>query len=215
MRKPMAFSEALSERGVSAGCEVALSSAQEPSHESPREPSSRDVCPVCLVPIDAPDEARMPGCRHPLHAACMINVAQFDVRCPICRHVDSRVVAKTPVGGSSVLEQVIRQQTEHETLQRAYMRRRSRCIRADPDLRLLRERVDAHTCQYRGHELELERAWYALQRAAWAGDPTIAAIKRARSRCLRNVTRNRKILEARVEARIGPGPTLSPTFGAF
>ena len=52
-----------------------------------------DVCAVCLEACDAGGAASFPDCGHRFHTLCLLNCAQYGVRCPVCRHVPDGVMA--------------------------------------------------------------------------------------------------------------------------
>lgn len=56
-----------------------------------------EVCSVCLETLDDTSDTkacRLPGCNHLFHLACVLDFAQYDVRCPICRQVPLNVTCR-------------------------------------------------------------------------------------------------------------------------
>lgn len=54
-------------------------------------------CAICLTHVvDRDSEFAMPGCGHVFHKTCILTSAQYNVRCPTCRHLPDGVTVKRP-----------------------------------------------------------------------------------------------------------------------
>ena len=49
-----------------------------------------DVCSICCEAFDK-HVCKLPGCEHTFHVHCMLNFAQYSIRCPLCRAVPKGV----------------------------------------------------------------------------------------------------------------------------
>lgn len=69
-------------------------------------------CCICLEAVTTAEDGvvRWPGCDHRVHVACMLTAAQYDVRCPLCRQVPSKVQVRPP-------EEDFLSETEEEELE--------------------------------------------------------------------------------------------------
>lgn len=54
------------------------------------------TCPVCQDDIDDHIDGSLPwpGCGHRIHISCALSLAQYDVKCPICRRVPDNVTER-------------------------------------------------------------------------------------------------------------------------
>ena len=167
-----------------------------------------DLCCVCMEALGTNDVAPMPGCAHRLHVACLINCAQYDARCPVCRTVGEGVVPKaetttTAVGTTYVLNLDL-QEVQREW--RRYTDRRRRVLRQRPALgdkvRRLREL-----------RTQVNRAYEATQRVhdrkcrqVWREDHEVRAARVEMERLRRRERRLEHIVDAELEELLGPEP---------
>ena len=135
---------------------------------------------------------------------CMITAAQYDVRCPICRRVDSGVTLRQAGedADTGVVGEFERITTAYHTQMRSYNAKRNRLIRKDPDLRVLRDRLK------HARDDELSRHWTSLQRRLWREDAAVVNMKRMRANSLRRWRRLNSKLEVAVEQSLRPLPSL-------
>lgn len=52
------------------------------------------LCAICLEDVSLDNRVRVPGCRHLFCGSCLLNAAQYDVRCPVCRQMPTGVTAR-------------------------------------------------------------------------------------------------------------------------
>lgn len=177
-----------------------------------------DVCAVCMDDLASRPTAQMPGCSHRLHVICMINCAQYDARCPVCRSVGEGVILRPPpvqvsAAATTVhidfddLEEDLREAQEAMARQwRRYTARRRRVLRQRPylsdriaKLKQLREDMT--------HEYDAaNRAYDRRCRDAWRTDPEVKQHRDALARLRRRERRLEQQLEAELEELLGPEP---------
>lgn len=166
------------------------------------------LCPICLDAIDADHCLSMPICGHHVHTVCALNAAQYDVRCPVCRRKDDRVVIR-PTNDEMAsemfrnIEEMVEQQT---TAARAYNRRKSRAIQRCDSLRRIRDQLKIERREFLQADRQLDRAWISCQRKMWMSDADIVAMKAERTRLQKRVTALNRRLTSRLEPLIGVPP---------
>lgn len=194
--------------------------AASPSSATPRssvadescacEAKAPSKCAICYEPMEAAETCAMPLCGHRLHVACVIQAAQYDVRCPICRCHDPAIVPRAHEPAPPTLfERVEMLVADHNAQHRRYMQRRARVIRADTRLRRLNERLKHERRAFEALDKRLERTWMSRQKRLWRDDPQLNHVKQLRRRQQQRATRLRTQLDRTVEERIGSHPTLS------
>ncbi len=169
-------------------------------------------CPIC---IESLGDARCLTltCGHSVHLGCMLTAAQYDVRCPVCRQVDTGVTTRQADDddddeAEQWMTEIERLSTEYHMQLHTYTARRNRLIRKDMRLRDLRDRAKLAYNEAVRMDNDLTRHWSALQRRMWREDETIVALKRQRTNSMRRWNRLTKQLNTAVEENIGPTPTL-------
>ena len=178
-----------------------------------------DVCAVCLESIGASsDVARVPGCGHALHVACLINCAQYDPRCPVCRGVGEGVHVRDETTSSSVVLVVHtpaerplydRPSTSEDDQARAwrnYAARRRRLLRTRP---LLRERVDRLKTLRREMSATFtrtQRAYDARCREVWRSDPEVTSHRAAMTKLQRKHAYLERQILTELQSLLGPQP---------
>jgi len=166
------------------------------------------LCPICLDAIDADDCIAMPVCGHRVHTVCALNAAQYDVRCPVCRYKDERVLVR-PTNDDMAsemfrnLEALVERQT---TAARAYSRRKSQVIQRCDSLRRIRDQLKIEQRCFLEADRQLDRKWADCQRTMWMTDANIVAIKAQRTRFRRRMTALNRRLALRLEPLIGLPP---------
>lgn len=165
----------------------------------------KDVCPVCLDPCTS-DATTVPGCGHRLHVACLINCAQYDARCPVCRGVgDGVVLREIPV--LTITQSDLNAQYQDAVREwRRYAARRRRVLRQRP---WLAERV----AQLKEVRSDMERAFTQAQRAydarcrdVWRADPDVVAHRAVVARLRRRERRLERAISTELEGLLGPEP---------
>lgn len=161
-----------------------------------------DVCAVCL---EVGPTASL-GCGHRLHVHCLINCAQYDVRCPVCRQVDEGVVPKPAAAQHVLVAEEVLDLDAMEREWRRYTNRRRRVLRQRPELG---ERVR----RLRALRSELTKAFEGAQRAydrkcrdVWRADPEVRARRDELDRLRRRERRLESTVDAELEALLGPEP---------
>ena len=164
------------------------------------------ICPVCLDPIANDEHAiYMPSCKHRLHTGCALNAAQYDARCPVCRHRDERVVERQRTD-RDLFAQIEDYANRHNATVRRYRQRRNNALRQSNSMRRIRDNVRSIHRQLTENERILERAWVEAQRRIWKTNTVIGDLRKERQRIQRRYNYHNKRLEKRLADRIGDPP---------
>lgn len=181
-----------------------------------------DLCAICMDPLDgAPGErplATMPSCPHRFHVACLLNCAQYDARCPVCRSVaDGVTLRRDDAEAATPLTTVVLDMEELEShIERAhalsvrewrrYSDRRRRVLRQRP---YLAERVtrlrEIRVAMDREFD-DANRIYDRKCRELWRADPEVKAHRDALVRLRRRERRVHRLLEEELEELIGAEP---------
>ena len=159
---------------------------------------------MCLESLQTQSICSLPVCGHSIHVSCMIQAAQYDIRCPVCRTCDPCIKARKDeddpwINITSLL-------ANHRTEERQYNRRRARVIREDAKIRKLNERLKCEKRTFNQVEKELEKRWLSHQKRAWRFDTKINCLKEERRKQQQKTNRLHKKVEDFVIARVGPKP---------
>ena len=189
------------------------------------EGGAGDCCPVCLEPLSSEAEMRMPGCGHRFHVTCCLTFAQYEVKCPVCRHVPEEVPRRAPETRTITLSwEDLRHldpgvsrlvSEEGHDMARVYARyrgRRQRLLRRRPDLRAMQDAVRALSRRVQAVAREADRSHQRLCRELWRSDPHGLRAETARLR--RNELRLSRRLEAALRPLLGPHPSEDEDDGA-
>ena len=170
-----------------------------------------EVCAVCMESlVDAPC-APMPGCGHRLHVACLINNAQYDVRCPVCRRTGEGIVARqrdtiVHIEWTDLHTEIEHAQQTAMAEWRRYTARRRRVLRQRPHLA---ERVaklrELRAAMVREYEAS-QRVYDERCRHIWREDPEVRHHRRALTLLRRRERRLDQMLERELETLLGPEP---------
>ena len=146
-----------------------------------------------------------------MHIGCMLTAAQYDIRCPVCRQVDTGVTTRLDDDNDNEAAQwmteIERLSAEYHIQLHAYTVRRNRLIRKNMRLRDLRDRAKLAYTEAVRIDNDLTRYWSVRQRRMWREDDTIIALKRQRTNSIRRWNRLTKQLNTAVEENIGSTPT--------
>ena len=188
-----------------------------------------DLCAICLDPLEAAPTAEsmaMPGCGHRFHVKCVLNYAQYDIRCPMCRGVGEGVnprparqpTAVTLAVNWNNVEVIDLEHNEEESteatdplpparvLWRRYLDRRRRAIRRCP--RLSQQHLalkEVQALMQREHRAA-SRAYEQRCREVWRSDPEVRPHRDAFARLRRRERRLETQIDTAVEAAVGPPP---------
>jgi RecJ-like exonuclease len=170
----------------------------------------QDPCPVCMTNIDEEDSVSMPGCRHKFHAHCMINMVQYDVRCPICRQVGTGVVVREPefvITAVEVSATQLQERRDTPTREwRRYAARRRRVLRQNPQLDTRMNALKQLRCQMNTNVTKLKKAYDSGCKRVWKYDASVVAYKKQISLLRRRELRLSRSLNKDLEDLLGPEP---------
>ena len=164
-----------------------------------------DVCAVCLEACDAGGAASFPDCGHRFHTLCLLNCAQYGVRCPVCRHVPDGVVAP----GDSLMMRVEEARDAQEAAHRQWRRyaeRRRRLLRQNPQLTASFDELKQLRASFARAARRVERSYDRRCRLAWRTDPDLVAARRDLARMRRRERRLVRHLTEALGDALGPAP---------
>ncbi|RPF81982.1 MAG: RING-H2 finger protein [Rhodothermaceae bacterium TMED105] len=174
------------------------------------EPS--EVCVVCLSELEE-NVAQMPGCGHKFHVCCLINVVQYDTRCPVCRQIGEGVVSRQPdmvittssisTGTADFMTDV---DSEYERVWRRYAARRRRLLRQRHDLKHEMETLKSIRNDMRQNMNDLEKAYQRGCKTVWRTDTDVVTHKKKLSTLRRKELRLSRKLSDQLETILGPEP---------
>lgn len=173
-----------------------------------------DVCSICLEALSSYPCASMPGCTHQLHTACLINSAQYDVRCPVCRRVGDGV-RQREAPRSYVLVQTgeeyqLMDESSVQSAQqqwREYLSRRRRYLRSRPSLNDKVRSLRLLSAQVKKKEDALQRRYAQICKEAWRTHADLVDGRKALSNLRRKELRLERAVETELEEGIGAEPT--------
>ena len=171
---------------------------------------NEDVCAVCICEIGENDGARYPGCGHRFHVRCIINYAQYDARCPVCRGVGDGVEQRMERERTEVVftEEGVTFRAEGEAATtivdmyeegmrdfRRYAERRRRLLKRRHSLKERVDRLKSIRKSMKEEYALLQKDYDAKCYKVWSSDPEIQ-IKR---KVISNLRRRELRLERRVD----------------
>jgi hypothetical protein len=160
------------------------------------------ICSVCLLNINDNERCILPGCQHTFHSACVLNFAQYDSRCPVCRQQPEGVVSKREELIPENLQETL---TDMRVRWRRYTERRRRFLRQRPhiqqaylDLKQIRREMNL--------EVHLAQRTYDRKcREVWRSDQEVSVHKKNLSRMRRRERRLETVINNAIE-ELGPEP---------
>jgi len=171
--------------------------------ESKQTVTMTEVCSICLTAIDGEEMARMPGCEHAFHRACLLNSIQYDARCAICRQVGTNVVNRNEEASDYSLHGSINawiEENERYDAKKRHLLRRRRDIaemqRAAKRCTTERERVKKDL------ETHLRQKWSQV----WTRDVFTLHLRKEMQKARRRELRRFQILSNVLELELGPMP---------
>ena len=100
-----------------------------------------DECPICFEELgESIENCAMPLCHHKVHVRCLLQAAQYDLRCPICRCKDPHIIEKKTDGEEqmSYIENLFER---HQIATKQYQRKRSRLISKNSNMQKIRDQL--------------------------------------------------------------------------
>ena len=171
-----------------------------------------DPCPICFEEFDSENNVKnhtcnFPVCNHKIHVSCMLQAAQYDIRCPICRTQDPNIVSRGqvehPNPGLEQLEEIIQ---NHRIEERRYKQRRAKLLRENKKFKQANEQMKKEKKIFTELDRELERRWMSKQRKTWKMDSKINELKEKRRKQQQKTARIAKKIDTFVEEQLGPRP---------
>ena len=159
-----------------------------------------ETCAVCLEDIDT--AWSFPGCGHRFHPECVLNFAQFDTRCPVCRHQVDGVTSKTDQRNTDLQERLAEARSEW----RRYTARRRRLLQTNPDVNKQFEHLRHVRVQLGSETSTLRRLYDTRCREVWRTDPGIRQGRLLLGRLRRQELRLERLVATFLEEHIGSEP---------
>lgn len=179
-----------------------------------------DLCPVCVEVLDGSSpQAELPGCGHTFHVACLVNCAQYDARCPVCRQVGDGIALRAaaapqpPPPPRPARTEVITidldlddEVAEVQREWRRYAQRRRRVLRTRPVLSEKVLRLRALRAAFNRACDDTQRMYDRKCREVWRGDAELIAQRGEMTRARRRERRLERIVEEELAQLLGPEP---------
>lgn len=159
-----------------------------------------ECCAVCLEDNDE-SSWDFPGCRHRFHARCVLQLAQYDARCPVCRHRPEDVQPR-----SDTFTVVRVRMTQARDEWRRYAARRRRLINGNSPMRQKFEALRELRTTIASRMHTLQTTYDRQCRVVWRDDPQIREQRRDLTRLRRRELRLERVLSNFFDARLGPEP---------
>lgn len=164
-----------------------------------------DVCGICMEDL-VEGVCPLPGCEHRFHLSCLLESAQYDVRCPMCRRTPSGVRVKHSmeaervegVDDARVEEGVV--DIEGVRLQwRRFVDRRRRLLYRNPILHDVWRRLKQLTVEVNAQAHTTQRLYDNKCRLVWRDDPDVIVARQHLSRLRRRQRRLQRTIDAVIE----------------
>ena len=147
-----------------------------------------------------------------MHTLCMIDAAQFDTRCPICRFrpegLRERARREEDSTNDEIVEQLRQLHDVYVRESRAYARRKTRLFQRRPSLRELRDKLVLARRAQREFDQRLNSMWARVRNEAWATHSGLNDLKQQRRNALRRLRRAEDSLQSRLDQELGPHPSI-------
>ena len=174
----------------------------------------RGDCPICLSDLGEGESARMPGCRHEFHVHCLLNVVQYDTRCPVCRQVGEGVLQRSSdlvLSATAFFEDesMVTFEERHAQVMREWRRyaaKRRRVLRQHPHLKHQYDTLKDLRSNMKHSEASLQNMFDVKCKEVWTKDMHILERRRALQNMRRRELRIARNLSVCLEELIGPEP---------
>lgn len=161
-----------------------------------------DVCAVCLSECDVgtKDVCYMPGCLHVFHTSCLLQCAQRDARCPICRQVPNELRGPSTTPAREASSRIF--EIDVGALRQQWLlydsQRRAR-IDADPIAKAAQAKLRGERRSYNAAVREAKRIHAIRAKQLWNRDPELRALRRIVQHKREKTHRLERIVEDRVD----------------
>lgn len=162
-------------------------------------------CSICLEVIEENQASCTLSCNHVFHTSCMLNAAQYDLRCPMCRTLSENVLprnenttADIPILdlNSTILNTFMRER-------RNYRNKRNRTIRNDMQLKKMNDICKSIHKDLQYLDNQLTTTWNKKTKELWKMDTTIQEMRAEHEKKRRKYNRLSRKINKEVRDRIG------------
>lgn len=184
-----------------------------------------DVCAICMSPSREEDSAKMPGCGHVFHVACIITSAQYDVRCPVCRHVgegvEEREDKRSETAEVTITQNGLRIRTTSDDANAAtsliemyedgmrewrnFTARKRRLLKRRPSLKEKVDRLKVLRKKMKEDYDTMQKRYDDKCNKVWTPDPEISSQRKEISKMRRRELRLSKKIDEEILSELGEG----------
>jgi hypothetical protein len=170
-----------------------------------------DVCAICLDGFSAEELCtQYPGCSHPYHLRCLLQYAQYDIRCPTCRQTPTGVQRRPPLTPDPPHPEIVQIEELNSLVNHAraewrrFTQRRRRVIRRNPTIARAWESLKELRSTKIMEERAVQRMYDQQCRMIWKYDPDITTARKS----LAVLRRRERRLEELINSEVGPPPAV-------
>lgn len=161
-----------------------------------------DVCGICMEDL-VEGVCPLPGCEHRFHLSCLLESAQYDVRCPMCRRIPPGVRAKHDRSSLDGVDGMVDGRgvnVDHVRARwRRFVDRRRRLLRRNPALHDAWRRLKQLHSEVNAQAHTTQRLYDDKCREVWRDDPDVTAARQHLSRLRRRQRRLQRTIDAAIE----------------
>ena len=158
----------------------------------------QDTCPICL---ERGVDLRWPGCGHRFHALCALQMAQYDLRCAVCRSVPKGAVVRPSDPPPAEPRPAA---VEIQRRWRNYVDRRRRFINKRPDIQAQERHLRDLRVESTALMETLQRTYDAKCREVWTTDQDVRDLRRRIFNLRRRERRLSRLIEREMDGHV-PG----------
>ena len=151
-----------------------------------------DICAICL---EEGCNFTFPGCGHPFHSTCALQMAQYNIHCPVCRQVPDGLTPRRSEPRIQIVD--IHRQW------RNYVSRRRRFINHHPELRTRERNLRELRIEQNNKIQTVQRLYDSKCRDIWQNDPEVREARRELSNMRRRTRRLERQIENEIDNNVG------------
>lgn len=164
-----------------------------------------DQCVICLDDLNSENYSKIPGCGHSVHTSCLINAAQYDARCPMCRQTPENVnIRKEDNVFIMSMEEI---QENYQRQVRSYNNKKYRVFNKHKELKVMYNKMKEIEKTIKQQDDNIEKLWNKKVNEMWKYDDDLQVLKKQNGLEKRKYNRINNKLKDRLENLIGEEPT--------
>jgi DNA repair exonuclease SbcCD ATPase subunit len=165
-----------------------------------------DVCSICLENFSANTcSCKLPGCGHTFHVSCILNVVQYDIRCPICRNTIPNVNTKKEDSDNTIIS-LETLYNDYQRKKRQYMYKKRKFIKNDKKMENKIIKLKHHSKELRDLQTEMDKLWSEKSRKLWSEDDDILLQRKKTDKLRKKCYRMEKNIDDTLESALGLPP---------